>query len=297
MYIGLDGAMHIAEECENPKRTVPRAMVSAVAIGFTTAFAYTIAQLYALTDIDAILNTTEYVTVPIPLLHSSSFDVLNPPRYRYVPIFVLRQGLRSTTMTTAFIIIAMVMTVFILNAIQETSSRLAWSFARDNGFFFSSKFSQIHPKLQVPVWTLFLTYGILVIAGCVFVASTTGTCPTLCLRRIPSQTITNDPYLAFNALISSSIVLQELSFVIPIALLLFRKRNPKYLPLSREFSVPSAIGWAANVIVVVFGVVTTIFFNFPIFLPVTANTMSKSCPEFPTPLEASYYSTICKNIC
>lgn len=59
MYNGLDGAMHIAEECDNPKRTVPRAMISAVTIGFVTAFAYTIAQLYALTDIDAIMTTTE----------------------------------------------------------------------------------------------------------------------------------------------------------------------------------------------------------------------------------------------
>lgn len=78
-------------------------------------------------------------------------------------------------MATAFIIIAMVMTIFILNAIQETSSRLAWSFARDNGLIFSSTFAQIHPKLQVPVWSCLLTYGVLVICGCVFVASTTGT--------------------------------------------------------------------------------------------------------------------------
>lgn len=59
MYNGLDGATHIAEECENPKRAVPIAMISAVGIGFATAFAYTIAQLYALTDIEAIMTTTE----------------------------------------------------------------------------------------------------------------------------------------------------------------------------------------------------------------------------------------------
>jgi choline transport protein len=87
---------------------------------------------------------------------------------------VLRQSFRSNTIPTAFIIIAIVMTIFILNAIQETSSRMAWSFARDNGLIFSSAFSQIHPKLQVPVYSLLLTYGLLVICGCVFLASTTG---------------------------------------------------------------------------------------------------------------------------
>lgn len=77
-------------------------------------------------------------------------------------------------MATIFIAIAMVMAIFILNAVQETSSRLAWSFARDNGLVFSSTLSQIHPKLQVPVWSLLLTYGLLVVSGCVYVASTTG---------------------------------------------------------------------------------------------------------------------------
>ncbi|KIY02165.1 uncharacterized protein Z520_02303 [Fonsecaea multimorphosa CBS 102226] len=232
MYIGLDASMHIAEECKEPSRTVPLAMITAVLIGFTTAFAYTVAQLYALTDIEAIMTTTEYV-----------------------PWVVLRQGFRSTAIAAAFIIVAIVMSVFILNAIQETSSRLAWSFARDNGLVFSSRLSSIHPTLQVPVYALFLTYGILVVCGCVFVASTT----------------------AFNALIGSSIVLQEISFLIPVALLLHRRRGPKYLPRTRSFAPPSVVGWIANVIVVAFTVVTTVFFNFPAFLPTSAASMNYTC--------------------
>ncbi|EXJ68395.1 uncharacterized protein A1O5_08187 [Cladophialophora psammophila CBS 110553] len=232
MYIGLDASMHIAEECKDPSRTVPMAMVTAVTIGCTTAFAYTVAQLYALTDIEAILTTTEYV-----------------------PWVVVRQGLRSTALAVAFIIVAIIMSVFILNAIQETSSRLAWSFARDNGLVFSSRLSRIHPTLQVPVYALFLTYGILVVCGCVFVASTT----------------------AFNALIGSSIVLQEISFLIPVALLIYRRRGPKYLPPTRYFAPPSAVGWIANVIVVAFSLITTVFFNFPVFLPTSATTMNYTC--------------------
>ena len=59
MYIGLDASMHIAEECLEPSRTVPLAMITAVLIGAGAAFAYTVAQLYALTDIEAIMTTTE----------------------------------------------------------------------------------------------------------------------------------------------------------------------------------------------------------------------------------------------
>lgn len=59
MYIGLDASMHIADECQNPRQTIPWAMMSAVTIGFCTALAYSIAQLYALTDIEAIMTSTE----------------------------------------------------------------------------------------------------------------------------------------------------------------------------------------------------------------------------------------------
>jgi choline transport protein len=87
---------------------------------------------------------------------------------------VLRQGFRSTALAVVFTIIGIIMTMFILNAVQETSSRLTWSFARDNGLLFSNKISKIHPTLQVPVYALFLTYGMLVVCGCIFVASNTG---------------------------------------------------------------------------------------------------------------------------
>lgn len=59
MYLGLDGAMHVAEECVDAAKTVPRAIMSAITIGFCTAFPFTVAVLYSVTDIDAILSTSE----------------------------------------------------------------------------------------------------------------------------------------------------------------------------------------------------------------------------------------------
>lgn len=59
MYGGLDASMHLAEECKNAARTVPKAILSAVIIGFCTAFPYSIVTLYSLTDIDYIMTTTE----------------------------------------------------------------------------------------------------------------------------------------------------------------------------------------------------------------------------------------------
>lgn len=58
MYIGVDASMHLAEECDQPRKTVPRAMVGAIMIGFLTALPFTIVALYSLSDIDSILTST-----------------------------------------------------------------------------------------------------------------------------------------------------------------------------------------------------------------------------------------------
>ncbi len=57
IYAGLDAAMHLAEECTRPERTVPRAIMASVIIGFFTALSFAIAMLYSLSDFDAVLST------------------------------------------------------------------------------------------------------------------------------------------------------------------------------------------------------------------------------------------------
>ncbi|THY38339.1 amino acid transporter [Aureobasidium pullulans] len=45
MYAGLDASMHLAEECTEPEKTVPRALMATILIGFITGFAFSIAIL------------------------------------------------------------------------------------------------------------------------------------------------------------------------------------------------------------------------------------------------------------
>ncbi|KIW18243.1 hypothetical protein PV08_02531 [Exophiala spinifera] len=229
MFIGLDAAMHLAEECTDAARTVPKAVVSAIIIGFCTAFPYTIAVLYGITDLDSILSSAGYI-----------------------PFETMTQSLRSLSFATVLSCGGIVMAFFALNAVQETASRLTWSFARDNGLVFSTHLERIHPRWQVPVWSLFATWGILATCGCIFLGSST----------------------AFNALVNSAVVLQQLSFLIPIALLLYQKRDPKFLPSTRAFVLPRGIGFLVNVLAVVFTSVTTVFFSFPLTVPTAASTMN-----------------------
>ncbi|KAI7769409.1 hypothetical protein LZL87_012850 [Fusarium oxysporum] len=82
---------------------------------------------------------------------------------------------------------------------------------------------------------------------------------------------------AFNALLGSAVVLQQLSFVIPTALLLYQRRSETYLPKDRAFRLPSVLGWVVNVWVVGLATVLSTFFLLPPFLPVTAGTMNYNC--------------------
>jgi len=55
IYSGLDGAIHLAEECKNASKAVPQALLSTVGIGFITSFGFAVAMTYSYIDSDAVL--------------------------------------------------------------------------------------------------------------------------------------------------------------------------------------------------------------------------------------------------
>jgi len=56
-YSGIDGALHLAEECANAAVAVPRALMWTLLLGFLSAFPFMIAMLYCIQDLDAVLGT------------------------------------------------------------------------------------------------------------------------------------------------------------------------------------------------------------------------------------------------
>lgn len=50
MFAGIDGAVHLAEECSNAAKAVPKALLSTMVIGFTLGLGFALAMLYSLTD-------------------------------------------------------------------------------------------------------------------------------------------------------------------------------------------------------------------------------------------------------
>lgn len=57
MFAGLDGVLHLAEECANAATAVPRALMSTITIGFISSFVFVISMLYSLSNFDEVLGT------------------------------------------------------------------------------------------------------------------------------------------------------------------------------------------------------------------------------------------------
>lgn len=172
-----------------------------------------------------------------------------------LPIYKLwRIASKSDTAGTVFLIVGIFIFTFILVATQQTTSRLLWALARDRGLVFSTHFAKLSPTFgDTPVAALVLDAALIFLCGCVSLGSAE----------------------AFNALVGAFSLMQMISFAFPAALLLYRRRSEKVLPLKRAFRVPNVVGWACNIGTIIAAVIETVFFTFPTILPVTGNNMSK----------------------
>ncbi|EYE90206.1 putative choline transport protein [Aspergillus ruber CBS 135680] len=230
MLSGLDAALHLAEECLEPERIVPRAVMVTVLIAFMTAFPFAIAAVYSCKDVAAVLD-----------------DPTGVPIYK-----IWMQATNSPIAGTVFMACLFAVSCVALNAVHQTASRMTWSFARDDALFGSRWLGRVHEGLNVPIYALVANGVIVMLIGIVYVCSTT----------------------AFNAFISTTVIIAQISFAIPALLLLIRRRDTHYLPAKRVFKVPDVIGYIANTVCVLWAVVETVFFCFPASFPVTGGNMN-----------------------
>lgn len=166
-----------------------------------------------------------------------------------MPVYVLwRQATKSSTAATVFMTALFLIAFLVCNSIQQTVSRLIWSLARDKAIAGSSFFEKKWNHVPVP-GLLFNSVAVF-IAGCVFLGSST----------------------AFSSFLNAALILQVLSFAMPIVLLMWHKRSREVLPETRAFKLK--FGWAFNIIAVSFAIIELVFFNFPSSIPTTGSSMS-----------------------
>ncbi|KAE8418011.1 amino acid/polyamine transporter I, partial [Aspergillus pseudocaelatus] len=128
VFACLDSATHLAEEVSRPERSIPIAILSTVAIGFTTSWFYCIAMFFSVTDLHQIITTP--TGVPI--------------------LALFYQALQSKPGAIALESLILITGIGCQIACHTWQSRLCWSFARDHGLPFSTFLSKIHPTLDVP---------------------------------------------------------------------------------------------------------------------------------------------------
>lgn len=107
------------------------------------------------------------------------------------------------------------------------------------------------------MWALVANCGCVFLLGCVNLGSTS----------------------AFNALVSTGLILQQVSFAFPAALVLYHRvcgTIDEAMPRSKaSFKLPFGLGPVSNVLTIVFALVSLVFYDFPTVLPVTAANMSE----------------------
>ncbi|OLN90181.1 Choline transport protein 8 [Colletotrichum chlorophyti] len=138
------------------------------------------------------------------------------------------------------------------NGCVTSGSRLIWAMARDNGTPFSKYLSRLHPKLNVPVRAIVVQAIFNLFFGLLYLG----------------------PEVAFNAYIASCTLFLNLSYAVPIMILLVRGRQVVFSNPPEFFLGRGILGYVTNYVSVIFVVVTSIFFCFPPAIPITVSTMN-----------------------
>lgn len=138
-------------------------------------------------------------------------------------------------------------------SIQTWQSRLAWTISREAGFPLHRHLSKITPSpLHTPTWAILFSATGTAVFGCLYLGSE----------------------LAFNSLISTGLLLQYISYSIPVVLSLRQGRaNFKHGP----FWYPR-LGLVANIVMLSWSLVALVFYCFPYYLPAVADQMNYASP-------------------
>ncbi|BGP17412.1 hypothetical protein JCM10213v2_005444 [Rhodosporidiobolus nylandii] len=160
---------------------------------------------------------------------------------------------------------------FAAQGIMCAASRMVHAFARDHGLPFSKFFAHSNRSTGVPDRAVWFTAVWTIIFALIYFGSSS----------------------TFNAILSSSVVMLNLSYCVPIILLLVRGRSllrPESFP-EPTWTLGPILGPFANVVALAFTALTTVFFVFPPELPVTGSNMK--CAAFLLPYSLSFPLTFC----
>ncbi|VUC21493.1 unnamed protein product [Clonostachys rosea] len=245
-FMGGDCAAKLAEEIPNPSKNVPLVTIFPVVTGFLTAFPFAGALLYAMKDIDAVLNTATGLPLFEIFLQATESKLAASVLLGVFSMFQFSTLVASGEFLIMISDLDHLLTA--LPALATTGSRTVWAVSRDDVLPFSHLWQKVNPYFDVPYW-LKAHHNVIQAYGLIFLGSST----------------------AFSAMVNATIIFIQTSIVLPQAIVLFRGRDrilpPRWFNLGRYGVIINALS-----VLWVFGL--NILFCFPTTLPITAMNMN-----------------------
>ncbi|KAM5350978.1 hypothetical protein ACJ41O_003701 [Fusarium nematophilum] len=199
----------------------------------------------------------------------SDFEMALQSRTGFPAFEIWRQAMNSDAWAVAFLAFLLIMVPASTLTTTQVVSRMTWSFANDKALLFSDYLKVVTERSKVPLRALCFNAFLIFLIGCLYLISST----------------------AFIAILNISVVFQQITLAFPSAMLLYRRRDPQYLPRNAPFRVPSVVGWACNIISVLYAIIAVVFFQFPWSAVVElSTTMNFTCLVFGSFIVASAIS-------
>jgi amino acid permease (GABA permease) len=222
----------LCEEVQNPEREVPRAIVLSVAAAGITGIIYLLPILFVLPNIQMLLDVSN--SQPIGLL----FQTVTESKAGGFGLLLIILGILFFAGIGAL----------------TAASRCTYAFARDGAIPGYRLWKKVHPKLDVPIWAIFLSTAVDCILGCIYFGSSA----------------------AFNSFTGVATLCLLSSYCVPVLISLVRgRRFVKNSPYSL-----GKFGFAINTISIVFICFASVIFCVPVSLPVSAETMNYASVVF-----------------
>ncbi|CAI0646008.1 unnamed protein product [Colletotrichum noveboracense] len=179
-------------------------------------------------------------------LYINITDMETQTDFLTVLYFIFRQNKHAAFGLQSLVLVSTTGAMF---GVQTWQSRQAWAFARNRGFPFQSYLRRVVPSpFNTPVWAILWSACWTALLSFVYLASET----------------------AFSSLISCGILLQYLSYAVPLVLLLCHGR-PNFA--HGPFWFPK-LGCLANFVTLAWTAVALVVYCFPYYLPVSAAEMN-----------------------
>jgi choline transport protein len=192
---------------------VPRSMVVSILVNGTMGFVWLITLLYVAPNLSLLL------TYPVPFIGIIINALNNLGGTIFVELIIIYSAVAATI------------------GLVSSTSRTLWAFARDKGIPFSTFFSRVNNRDQIPANAVVISTLISMLIGVIYFGNTT----------------------AFNAILSVATTSMYLTYLVPIALMLYGRKNHVVLGpwnLGR-------FGLLLNVVAVLFTFFFFVLLNFP----------------------------------